>query len=199
MSEKTSIRKIAVFCGASAGRDALYRLAAYETGKVLAKEGIGIIFGGGKVGLMGALADGALDNGGEVTGVIPGFLKDKELAHPRVSQLIETETMHERKTKMNELCDGVIALPGGYGTLDELFEMLTWSQLGLHQKPIALLNVNSFFDPLLRMIQTMTDESFLKEVYRDMVLCDSEISALLKKMQEYKAPHTTKWLPEGQQ
>lgn len=199
MSEKTSIRKIAVFCGASAGRDDLYRQAAYETGKVLAKEGIGIIFGGGKVGLMGALADGALDNGGEVTGVIPGFLKDKELAHPRVSQLIETETMHERKTKMNELCDGVIALPGGYGTLDELFEMLTWSQLGLHQKPIALLNVNSFFDPLLRMIQTMTDESFLKEVYRDMVLCESEIYPLLQKMQEYKAPHTAKWLPEGQQ
>jgi uncharacterized protein (TIGR00730 family) len=199
MSAQLNIRKISVFCGASSGMDPAYRKAAFDTGKHLAEQGIGVVFGGGKVGLMGALADGAIAAGGEVIGVIPRFLKEKELAHPNVSLLVETDTMHERKMKMNDLCDGVIALPGGFGTLDELFEMLTWAQLGLHRKPVALLNVQSFFDPLLNLIQSMTDRMFLKEAHRDMILHGPDIGVLLERMRYHQPPDSAKWIIPGQQ
>jgi len=143
---------------------------------------------------MGAVADGALQHGGKVTGVIPYFLQSKEIAHTGLTELILVESMHERKTKMNELCDAVIALPGGYGTMEEFFEMLTWAQLGLHQKPIALLNTAGFYDPLITLIQTMTDKGFLKAIHREMLLYSERINDLLEKMKNYKAPDTGKWI-----
>ena len=154
------MKRVTVFCGSSSGSEDLYYKQAYMLGSSLAKRGIGVVYGGAKVGLMGAVADGALGAGGEVIGVLPNFLRSKEIAHMGLTELIQVESMHERKLKMNELCDGVIALPGGYGTMEEFFEMITWAQLGLHQKPIALLNINGFYDSLINLVQTMVDHGF---------------------------------------
>ena len=147
------MKRISVFCGSSFGTDKVFEEHAYLLGKTLAAKNIGVVYGGANVGLMGAVANGALQNGGEVIGVLPHFLQTKEIAHTSLTELILVETMHERKTKMDGLCDGVIALPGGFGTLEEFFEMLTWAQLGLHKKPIAILNVNGFYNALLEMMQ----------------------------------------------
>ncbi|WP_276833604.1 TIGR00730 family Rossman fold protein, partial [Chryseobacterium cucumeris] len=133
-------------------------------------------------------ANGALSEKGKVTGVLPRFLQSKEIAHKNLTELIIVETMHERKTKMNELCDGVIVLPGGYGTLEEFFEMITWAQLGLHQKPIGILNIDGFYDDLIQLIQTMVDKGFLKQINSDMVLLSNSIDDLLEKMRNYQAP-----------
>jgi uncharacterized protein (TIGR00730 family) len=143
---------------------------------------------------MKAVADGALNEGGKVTGVLPHFLQSKEIAHKNLTELILVETMHERKTKMNELCDGVIVLPGGYGTLEEFFEMITWAQLGLHKKPIGILNINGFYDDLIRLVQTMVDNGFLKQINRDMLLISDNIDELLEKMRNYEAPSVGKWI-----
>lgn len=155
-----------VFCGSSAGTDPVFEEQAYRLGKTLAQRNIGLVYGGAKVGLMGAVANGSLENGGHVTGVLPRFLGSKEIAHENLTELELVDTMHQRKTRMNELADGVIALPGGFGTLEEFFEMLTWAQLGLHGKPIGILNVNGFYDDLLTFIQTMTDKGFLRETHQ---------------------------------
>ena len=146
------------------------------------------------MGLMGAVADGVIENGGEAIGVLPHFLKGKEIAHENLTELILVDTMHERKAKMNELSDGVITLPGGFGTLEELFEMLTWAQLGLHQKPIGILNINGFYDELLAFVQTMVNKGFLKSVNQDMLLVDDSIAGLINKMRNYKAPEVSKWI-----
>src|SRR6478609_6235349 len=164
------IKSIAVFCGSSLGNDPHFQIQAKLLGQTLAKQNIELVYGGAKIGLMGAVADGALDEGGKVIGILPKFLRSKEIAHEGLTQLILVDSMHERKTKMNELCDGVIALPGGYGTLEEFFEMLTWSQLGLHQKPVAILNVNGFYDSLTALVQTMVDKGFLKKSNQQMLL-----------------------------
>lgn len=190
------MKKIAVYCGSSAGYDKIYEQQAYQLGKILAIKNTGIVYGGAKIGLMGAVANGALDYKGEVIGVMPHFLKSKEIAHEGLTEMILVETMHERKTKMHELSDGVIALPGGFGTMEELFEMLTWGQLGLHSKPMALLNINGFYDPLLQLANRMTETGFLKESNRIMLLADANIEALLQKMDEYQAPAVTKWLSQ---
>jgi uncharacterized protein (TIGR00730 family) len=163
-------------------------------GQTLAKRDIGLIYGGANVGLMGAVADGVLKNGGKVIGVLPRFLQSKEIAHAGLTQLILVDSMHERKTKMNELCDGVIALPGGFGTLEEFFEMLTWGQLGLHQKPIALLNIDHFYDALITLVQTMVDKGFLKEANAKMLLVSHDIDDLLDQMNNYVPPATGKWI-----
>ncbi len=163
-------------------------------GQTLADQGIGLVYGGANVGLMGAVANGALQAGGKVIGVLPRFLQTKEIAHTGLTQLVVTETMHERKTKMNELCDGVIALPGGYGTMEELFEMLTWAQLGLHKKPIGLLNIAGFYDSLMALVQTMVEKGLLKEINRQMLLVDSDTNSLLAQMQAYVAPEVAKWI-----
>src|SRR5215203_5745857 len=147
------MKRVSVFCGSSLGTDEVFQKHAHFVGETLAIQKIGLVYGGANVGLMGAVADGALSKGGEVIGVLPNFLRAKEIAHKNLTQLILVETMHERKTMMNELSDGVIALPGGFGTLEEFFEMLTWAQLGLHKKPIALLNIGGFFDSLKSFIQ----------------------------------------------
>ncbi len=150
------MKRIVVFCGSSGGHDPVFAAQAFRVGQYLAEHGIELVYGGAKVGLMGAVADGTLQAGGRVTGVLPRFLRTKEVAHEHLSELMLVDTMHERKLKMHELSDGVIAMPGGYGTLEELFEMLTWGQLGLHAKPVGLLNTDGFYDHLLAMADTMT-------------------------------------------
>lgn len=193
-----NIKRVAVFCGSSAGNNSLYRQEAVKLGEMLAERGIGLVYGGARVGLMGAVANGALKKGGHVTGVFPEFLMELEIAHEQVNELIIVESMHERKTRMNELCDGVIALPGGYGTLEELFEMLTWAQLGLHQKPVALLNTAGFYDDLIRLVNNMTETGFLKPVNRDMLLVDDKTGSLLDGMEDYVAPRVEKWISEDE-
>ncbi|ATL42483.1 TIGR00730 family Rossman fold protein [Elizabethkingia sp. HX WHF] len=188
------IKRITVFCGSSFGTESVYEEQAYELGKILAQNTIGLVYGGANVGLMGAVADGVIENGGEAIGVLPHFLKGKEIAHENLTELILVDTMHERKAKMNELSDGVITLPGGFGTLEELFEMLTWAQLGLHQKPIGILNINGFYDELLAFVQTMVNKGFLKSVNQDMLLVDDSIAGLINKMRNYKAPEVSKWI-----
>ena len=188
------MKRITVFCGSSFGTDKDFEEQAYLLGKTLALQGLDLVYGGAKVGLMGAVANGAMENGGKVIGVLPKFLGSKEIAHDGLTELIIVETMHERKTKMSELCDGVIALPGGFGTLEELFEIVTWAQLGLHSKPIGILNTNGFYDQLIDMIQTMVDKGFLKSVNQQMLLSANTISELLEKMKNYYAPVVGKWI-----
>lgn len=190
------MKRVAVYCGSSMGFDDAYRNQAYLLGQMLASRNIELVYGGAKVGLMGAVAQGVLENEGKVMGVLPRFLRDKELAYEGLTELILVDTMHERKAKMSELCDGVIALPGGFGTLEELFEMLTWAQLGLHGKPVAIFNINGFYDELLALAQTMVDKGFLKEVNQKMLLNGDNVAELLAKMESYKAPTTGKWIAE---
>lgn len=189
-----NLKRITVFCGSSMGTEPVFEEQAYRLGQTLSQLNIGLVYGGAAVGLMGAVANGALSNKGEVIGVLPRFLQTKEIAHHQLTELIVVETMHERKIKMSELCDGVIALPGGFGTLEELFEMLTWAQLGLHKKPVGLLNVSGFYDPLIDCIHVMTDKGFLKPVNRDMLLVAGTIDELLQKMNNYVAPDVGKWI-----
>lgn len=188
------MQKIAVFCGSSRGFDPAYTSQARELGKLLAQNNITLVFGGSRVGLMEELSDAALQAGGQVVGVMPRFLYDKGIGHPGLTEMILVESMHERKMRMNELCDGVIALPGGFGTLDECFEMITWAQLGIHQKPVALLNVNGFYDPLAHMVNHMTVQGFLKEVHRDMLLISDNAHHLLNQMVNYVPPTDGKWI-----
>ncbi|REC77589.1 TIGR00730 family Rossman fold protein [Chryseobacterium elymi] len=188
------MKSITVFCGSSFGTDDIFKEQAFLLGQTLAKQDIQLIYGGADVGLMGAVADGALNEKGKVVGVLPHFLQSKEIAHKKLTELILVETMHERKTKMNDLCDGVIVLPGGYGTLEEFFEMITWAQLGLHKKPIGILNIDRFYDDLIRLVQTMVDKGFLKQVNRDMLLISGSIDELLDKMRNYQAPTVGKWI-----
>ncbi len=188
------MNKITVFCGSSFGNDSEFEIKANELGQKLAKEKITLVYGGANVGLMGAVANGALSEKGHVIGVLPEFLASKELAHKSIPELIIVETMHERKTKMNELCDGAIALPGGFGTLEELFEMLTWGQLGLHKKPIGILNINGYYNDLINLLEAMVNKGLLKEVNRQMLLVSNSVDDLLKQMKTYKAPDIGKWI-----
>lgn len=188
------MKSIAVYCGSSSGINGIYREQASKLGELLAKKKIHVVFGGGKVGLMGVLADAVLEAGGQITGVIPSFLKIKEVAHEQLSELIVVDSLHERKALISNMTDGAIALPGGLGTLDELFEMLTWGQLGLHAKPVGLLNTNQYFSPVLTAIEKMIREGFLKERNREMVLVSEEMEELLQKMNAYKAPVFPKWI-----
>ncbi|AZA56610.1 LOG family protein [Chryseobacterium shandongense] len=192
------MKSITVFCGSSFGSEDIYKEQAALLGKTLAKNNIQLVYGGANVGLMGAIADGALDEGGRVMGVLPYFLQSKEIAHKKLTELILVETMHERKTKMNELCDGVIVLPGGYGTLEEFFEMITWAQLGLHQKPIGILNIDGFYNDLINLVQNMVDKGFLKQINRDMLLISDTIDELLEIMINYKAPTVGKWISKDE-
>jgi uncharacterized protein (TIGR00730 family) len=152
------------------------------------------VYGGAKVGLMGVVAQAALANGGKVLGVIPEFLSTKEIEHDALTELIKVKTMHQRKTLMELHCDGIIALPGGFGTLEELFEALTWAQLGLHQKPIGLLNVNGFYNHLIGFVNHMVTEGLLKKENQDMLLISDDVNDLLLKMKQYKAPAVPKWI-----
>lgn len=182
------MKSVTVFCGTGIGNDPRFEAQAYLLGKTLALEDITLVYGGAQIGLMGAAASGALDHQGRVTGIIPAFLLEAEIAHPGLSELIVVETMHQRKMKMNELSEGVITLPGGFGTMEEFFEMLTWAQLGLHRKPIGILNINGFYDELLIMIRTMVQKGFLKEIYLELLLVSDSIPDLLDMMAHYQPP-----------
>lgn len=182
------MKSITVFCGSSFGSDDIYKEQTFLLGQTLAKQNIQLIYGGSETGLMGTVANGVLSENGKVIGVLPHFLQTKEIAHKNLTELIIVETMHERKTKMNDLCDGVIVLPGGYGTLEEFFEMITWAQLGLHKKPVGILNIDGFYNDLIQLIQTMVDKGFLKQVNKDMLLVSENIDDLLEKMKNYEAP-----------
>lgn len=186
--------RIAVYCGASPGQSSLYRDAAAALGRFLASQDIGIVYGGGNIGLMGILADAALAAGGRVIGVIPDSLMQKEVGHRGVTELHVVGSMHERKQMMVDLSDGFIAMPGGYGTLDELFETLTWLQLGFHAKPVGLLNVHGFFDPMLAFLAHMRGEGFLKPEHEACVLVDQDPAALVAKMLAFKPPALGKWI-----
>ena len=183
-----------VFCGSSSGTTDIFREEAFRLGEVLAKKGIGVVYGGAKVGLMGEVANGAIKQKGEVIGVLPHFLDKIELRHEEISQLILVDSMHERKTKMYELSNGVVVLPGGYGTLEEFFEVLTWGQLGLHHKPVAIFNVNGFYNALLALFEEMVGKGFLRKENLEMVIVDDDLERLLEKMQNYQPPLVGKWL-----
>lgn len=188
------IKSIAVFCASSLGFDPLWAKEARRVGAYLASREITVVYGGGRVGLMGELANGALANNGKVIGVIPHFLNSKEIGHTGVTELLAVETMHERKMKMNELSEGIIAMPGGFGTMEELFETITWGQLGLHQKPVGLLNTNGFYNSLIAFVQEMVDTGLLKKENQEMLLVGETIEELLQKMEAYQAPAVPKWL-----
>lgn len=191
------MKSIAVFCGSSGGAHPAYAAAAFRTGQLIARKGMRLVYGGACVGLMGKVADGALAEGGEVIGVLPSFLKTKEIMHDGLTELIIVATMHERKLRMHELSDAIITLPGGFGTMEEVFEMLTWAQLGLHAKPVGLLNTNGYYDALQQLVGTMTAEGFLRENDAGRLLIDQDIEPLLAAMAQYKAPATPKWVTEG--
>ncbi len=190
------MKRIAVFCGSRSGNDAIYAYQAEKLGKVLAQRGIEVIYGGSRLGIMGAVAQGALNEGGKVTGVLPYFLQSKEVAHEGLSEMILVNSMHERKTRINDLSDGVIALPGGFGTMDEFFEMLTWAQLGLHNKPMGLLNVKGYYDPLDQMVQNMVDQGFLKKSNQSRMIINEDIEELLQKMENSHIPAEQKWIDQ---
>ncbi|HEY9544749.1 MAG TPA: TIGR00730 family Rossman fold protein [Solimonas sp.] len=190
--------RLCVFCGSSDGARPAYRDAAHALGKALADAGIGLVYGGAAVGLMGAVADGALARGGEVMGVLPRSLADRELAHPGLTQLHVVGSMHERKAMMAKLSDGFIALPGGLGTFEELFEIWTWAQLGYHRKPVALLNVDGYYDGLLSFLDHTVREAFVKTMYRDALIVERGIPAMLDAIARYQPPATTKWIDHDQ-
>ena|SRR5579883_2211933 len=188
------MRNVCVFCGSRLGGRPLFAEAARGFGAALARRGLGMVYGGGHVGLMGVVADAVLAGGRPVVGVIPRVLADKELAHLGLTELVVVESMHERKAVMADRSDAFVALPGGYGTGDELFEILTWGQLGLHRKPIGLLNAVGFFDPLLAWLDLMVREDFLKPKHRQLVRLAADADGLLDRLAEPPAPATEKWL-----
>ncbi|MFA5028458.1 MAG: TIGR00730 family Rossman fold protein [Candidatus Methylomirabilota bacterium] len=188
------MRTICVFCGARPGRDPDFAEAARRFGGHLARSGRTLVYGGGHVGMMGILADAALAGGGRVIGVIPRTLADKALAHPGLSELRVVESMHERKALMAELSDGFVALPGGIGTLEELFEIWTWGQLGLHRKPYGLLEVNGFYRPLLAFLDSLVPAGFVHPEHRETLAVDSDPEALLRRMATLRPAQIPKWL-----
>ncbi|MGR6342006.1 LOG family protein [Priestia megaterium] len=192
------MKRLAVFCGSSNGASDLYIEGAKALGRELAKRNITLVYGGASVGVMGAVADAVLEEGGHVIGVMPSFLEEREISHKNLSELIVVESMHERKAKMAELVDGFIALPGGPGTLEEFFEIFTWAQLGLHQKPCGLLNVNNYYTPLISLFNHMTEEQFLQEKYRSMALVDTEPKGLLDQFNTYQPPSVKTYITKAQ-
>ncbi len=188
------IKRICVFCGSNAGRGLVYKAAAVKLGHQLAERGIGLVYGGGRVGLMGTIADAVLARGGEVIGVIPEDLVKKELAHEGLTRLRVVGSMHERKALMERLSDGFVAMPGGFGTLDELCEILTWAQLGLHRKPCGILNAGGYFDLFLRFVDRAVTEGFVRAEHRDLILVSDDPGALLDGLAKRKPANLDKWL-----
>jgi len=184
--------RLCVFCGSSEGIDPVYREATTALGHVLSEEGIGIVYGGGRVGLMGTIADAALSRGGEVIGVHPGALVDIEIAHKGLTDLHIVSSMHERKALMSDLADGFIGLPGGLGTLEELLEVWTWGQLGHHRKPVSLLNVAGFFDELLTFLNSVVNRGFVRREHLDMLIVAEKPADLLRRLRSYSAPDVPK-------
>ncbi|HWZ01955.1 MAG TPA: TIGR00730 family Rossman fold protein [Mucilaginibacter sp.] len=187
------MKSICVFCGANFNGDPLLKQAVEELAEVMINRNITLVFGGGKVGVMGILADAVLNNGGKAIGVIPQFLMDKEVGHPGLTELHIVENMHQRKQLMNDLSEGIIMLPGGFGTLEEFFEVLTWLQLGLHSHPVGILNVNGFYDLLLQQMDVMVEQRFLKPANRELVLTSGEAIELVNLMENCKVNPDEVW------
>jgi cytokinin riboside 5'-monophosphate phosphoribohydrolase len=182
------LTNICVYCGASLGNRPIYQQMAQALADEMARRGIGLVYGGGSVGLMGTIAHAVHEKGGKVTGIIPNALKMKEIVGEVFYELIAVNTMHERKAMMAHLADGFIAMPGGFGTLDELFEAITWGQLGIHAKPVGLLNVNHYFDPLLQWVEQALTEGFVRPHHRNLIVVAEEPALLIDKMNEYEPP-----------
>ncbi len=188
------MKRICVFCGSSAGSKPEYRACAQQLGAELTRRKIGLVYGGGNVGLMGAIADSVLEAGGEAIGVIPEHLMSREIGHNRLTKLHIVRSMHKRKALMSDLSDAFIALPGGFGTLEEFCEVLTWSQLGLHAKPCGIVNVLGYYTPLLAMLDHAVQERFLKPQNRALVLARDKPAELLQALEEWRPVHVEKWL-----
>ncbi len=186
------MKRVAVFCGSSIGFNPIYAEEAKKLGHFLAKQHIGLVYGGGKIGIMGTIADAVMESQGEVIGVIPDLLKHEEVAHTKITKMVVTRKMSKRKVKISKLVDGYIALAGGFGTLDELFEALTLGQLGIEGKPVGILNTNGYFDHTLRQLDIMVKEGFLKQLNRDMLFVNDSVEELIKMMDNYKAPRVSK-------
>jgi len=187
------MQSICVFCGANFNGDPVLKQAVEQLAQTMAMQNITLIFGGGKVGVMGLMADAILQNGGKAIGVIPQFLMDKEVGHTGLTELHIVDNMHQRKQMMNDLCDAIIMLPGGFGTLEEFFEVLTWLQLGLHRHPVGILNVNGFYDFLLKQMDVMVEQKFLKPANRALVVTSGDAIELVKLMSEFKAEPDEVW------
>ncbi len=190
--EYRAVVRVCVFCGSSTGSDPAYGVAAARVGQALAGRGVGLVYGGASVGTMGIVADAALAAGGDVVGVIPQNLVDREVAHAGLTDLRVVADLHERKAAMAGLADAFLALPGGAGTLEELFEVWTWAQLGLHAKPIALLDVRGYYQPMLRFLENMAVEGFLDPTYREMLIVEPDIDRVLDRYADYRPP-PSKW------
>jgi len=191
------MKSVAVFCGSNTGNDPAFAASAKALGREMALQQLELIYGGGRIGIMGILADAVLEAGGRVTGVIPDFLHSKEIAHTGLTRLIRVESMHERKRIMQELAEGFIALPGGFGTMEEIFEMITWAQLGLHRKPIAFLNVSGFYDPLIAFTNSMVAKALVSRPNHDILLFEDDVSKLLNSMRSYIPLVVPKWIDDS--
>ncbi|GIO32347.1 MULTISPECIES: TIGR00730 family Rossman fold protein [Paenibacillus] len=192
------MKSVAVFCGSSKGASEVYVEGAKQLGKELARRGITLVYGGSSIGVMGAVADSVLAEGGQVIGVMPGFLDKREISHKHLTELIIVGSMHERKAKMAELSEGFMTLPGGPGTMEEFFEIFTWAQLGLHRKPLGFLNTNHYYDPLLEFFKHMATEQFLQEKYLSMALVDTDPGRLLDQFGSYEPPAVKTFLKPDQ-
>jgi uncharacterized protein (TIGR00730 family) len=188
------VKRVSVFCGSSPGASQVYMEEAELLGTQLARNGLTLVYGGARVGIMGAVANATLKAGGEVIGVIPKMLMGRENAHTGLTELIVVNSMHERKAKMEQLSDGFITLPGGPGTMEEFFEVYTWAQLGEHQKPIGMLNSNNYYDKLLTFFDHMIEEQFLKPEYQSMIIVENDPQQLLKKFRNYEPPQLPTWI-----
>lgn len=193
----TEIRRLAIFCGSNPGSRPEYVEGAKSLARLLSARGIGIVYGGSSVGLMAALADAMLDEMGDVIGVIPRMLVEREVANKTLTDLRIVDSMHARKAMMAELADGFVALPGGIGTLEEFFEIWTWGQLGMHAKPCGLLNIAGYFDPLLAFLDRAVEEKFVRDTHRAMVVVESDPRALLARFEAYEPPRVVKWINAG--
>lgn len=187
------MKAICVFCGANFNGDPVLKQAVEQLAEIMAAKNIALVFGGGKVGVMGLIADAMIANGGKTIGIIPQFLMDKEVGHTGLTELHIVDNMHQRKQMMNDLCDGIIMLPGGFGTLDEFFEVLTWLQLGLHHHPVGVLNVNGFYDNLLKQMDVMVEQRFLKQANRDLVITSADPVELVNLMSNFTAKPDEVW------
>ena len=194
MSEHIKMKSVAVFCGSRKGNNPVYEQDAYDLGKRLAEENITLVYGGGGIGLMGVLANAVLEHGGKVTGVIPRFFNEEAVGHATISETIWVESMSDRKTKIADISDGFIGLPGGFGTLDELFEVLVYSQLNLHNKPVGILNSNRFYNPMLSQLKKMRNENFLYDIHYKMLLVEQSPQKLLEKMKHFTYTQNQDWI-----
>ncbi len=188
------MKSICVFCGSNPGNDPAYLEAATSAGLYLAKNNIGLVFGGGRVGLMGRIADTVMENGGRVTGIIPRDLAEKEVAHENLTELHIVGSMHQRKAMMAKLSDGFIAMPGGFGTFEEICEVITWTQLGFQDKPCGILNMNGYYDPMIRLFDKAVAEGFIREMHRELVIVGEEIESLVEAMGRFKPMNLEKWI-----